>query len=106
MHLSWQLQMLEEPECLQVIGEWVAERNLEEVLHIMGEARVPSGILTKAQGALAGGELCLFARKPFLSPVLLLNPIAADMKRLAWPSALCDIQNAAASQDFLVQVQY
>ena len=28
---------------LQVLEEWVAERDLEEVLHIMGEARVPSG---------------------------------------------------------------
>ncbi len=27
----------------QVIGAWVAERDLEEVLKVMGEARVPSG---------------------------------------------------------------
>ena len=27
----------------QVLEEWVAERDLEEVLHIMGDARVPSG---------------------------------------------------------------
>jgi hypothetical protein len=29
--------------CVQVIGNWVGERSLEEVLEVMAEARVPSG---------------------------------------------------------------
>lgn len=29
---------------LQVLEKWVAERDLEEVLKVMGEARVPSGV--------------------------------------------------------------
>ena len=57
------------PECLQVIGEWVAQRDLEEVLHIMGEARVPSGDSHRHR-ALAGGEPYLCPALPFLSPVL------------------------------------
>ncbi|CAL5228657.1 g11827 [Coccomyxa viridis] len=32
-----------EKEIYAVIGEWVEERDLEEVLRVMGEARVPSG---------------------------------------------------------------
>lgn len=32
------------PEMVQVIGEWVESKTLEEVLAAMKEARVPSGM--------------------------------------------------------------
>ena len=35
--------------CTQVIGDWVAERTMEEVLAAMKEARVPSGPILSSQ---------------------------------------------------------
>lgn len=32
------------PVWMQAIGDWVKERSLDEVLAVMGEARVPSGM--------------------------------------------------------------
>ena len=50
---------------LQVLEEWVAERDLEEVLHIMGEARVPSG-----------GRSCIFlGRFGYTLKKLLFQPV-------------------------------
>jgi hypothetical protein len=40
---DWWHAYLTQASAPQVLEEWVAERDLEEVLHIMGDARVPSG---------------------------------------------------------------
>ena len=50
---------------LQVLEEWVAERDLEEVLHIMGEARVPSGEIS----CMFLGRLAYTLKKSLLQPV-------------------------------------
>lgn len=60
----------------QVLEEWVAERDLEEVLYIMGDARVPSG----ERSCMFLGKFAHTLQKLLLQPV---GPSAApDNARL------------------------
>lgn len=50
-------------EIYNVIGEWVSQRTLEEVVEAMREARVPAGPILRAQDLLKDEQL--LARKMF-----------------------------------------
>ena len=77
----------------QVLEEWVAERDLEEVLHIMGDARVPSG----ERSCLFLGRFAHKLQKLLLQPV---GPSAApDNARLIPWAARAQVAMFQSRQD-------
>ena len=70
---------------LQVLGDWVAKRDLDEVLRVMGEARVPSGTMCDCIGVL-----CLRMHKPWCPCTLPTKTMHCDVGRLAQSSSLQD----------------
>ena len=58
---------------LQVLGDWVAKRNLDEVLRVMGEARVPSGEMHFCTLALS------FMYKLWCPYAMLMRPLHSDV---------------------------
>ena len=61
---------------LQVLGDWVAKRNLDEVLRVMGEARVPSGEMHSFTLALSS------VHKPSCPHAMPTNPMHCDVDQI------------------------
>ena len=69
---------------LQVLGDWVAKRNLDEVLRVMGEARVPSGEMHSLTLALSS------VHKPWCPHAMPTNTMHCNVGQCALSSSLRD----------------